>query len=556
MVLRWFDVIVVGGGSAGAALAGLLSDNPDRSVLLLEAGSDYAGIEDFPLEIRRANVASALAPGSPFGWPIVTQWTASSRLPLPRGRIIGGGSAVNGAYCVRGRRSDFERWAAAGNPEWSFDRVLPFFKNAENDREFGADEAAHGSAGPIPITRAMPGQMAPISERFFQACLDSGFAQDDDKNGLHTGDGVGPLPTNTDQGLRFNSAMAYLTPRRGRSNLTIQGRARVHRVLMRNRRAVGVEAVVHRKRQNIYAEQVILSAGAALSPHLLMLSGIGPADQLIDQGVPVVQDLPGVGQEFLDHTELLVGFRPAEIASQGPNNVSLMEAVLHHTADGSQFHSDIEIMPMTLPLVDATLGRAAGISLAKSMGSMVSHPLGLLRAVRKADPASLLRLSSMTVLNAFIVSVLEQTSRGSMTLVSSNPAAFPRIEHRLFSEPEDRRRMREAIRLTIDLMRSPAFAPVVKRLPTDVVAALGSDRELDRWMVRNPAPSGHLMGTCKMGPPSVPGTVVDENCRVHGVQGLRVVDLSIVPTLLTRGPNATAMMIGARAAELIDSQSR
>ncbi|QZY51505.1 GMC family oxidoreductase [Leucobacter tenebrionis] len=553
--MEQYDVIVVGGGSAGAALAGRLSDTAGRSVLLLEAGPDYARIEDFPLEIRRANVSSALAPGSPFGWPIVTQWTAGARMPLPRGRIIGGGSSVNGAYYVRGLAADFDRWAESGNPQWSFDKVLPFFREGESDREFGADEAAHGSTGPLPITRAMPGQMSPISEHFFQACLDLGVEEDRDKNGLHTGDGVGALPANIQDGVRFNSAMAHLTPRRGRPNLTVRGHALVERVLIEGRRAVGVRAVVGGKRQVIRGEEIILSAGAAKSPHLLMLSGIGPADELLAHGITVVQDLPGVGRDFMDHAEVLVGYKAADVPLPVPNDTALIEAVAHRTAEGSDFGSDLEIMPMTLPLMDATMGRAAGISQAKAMASMASHPIGAFKAVRRADLSSMVRMTSSMGANAFIVSVLNPLSRGRMTLTSANPSVFPRSEHRSFSDPEDRRRMREAIRFTVELMRTSAFAPMVRQISPQLVDVIGSDRDLDRWMLLNPAPSGHLMGTCKMGPSSDPGTVVDERCRVHGIDNLRVVDLSIAPDLLRRGPNATAMMMGARAADLIDAET-
>lgn len=556
MGVERFDVIVVGGGSSGAALAGSLCDNPDRSVLVLEAGNDYAQIEDFPLEIQRVNVTSALSPGSPFAWPIVSQWTTTSRLQLPRGRLIGGGSSVNGAYYVRGLPADFDRWAAQGNPEWSHGKVLPFFRQQESDREFGSDEAAHGSSGPLPITRAMPGQMAGISERFFQACVDQGFSEDADKNGLDTGDGIGPLPTNTLDGLRFNSAMAFLSPRRGRPNLTVRGNVFVERVLIEDQRAVGVEAVVEGNRQKIYGDQIVLSAGAAKSPHLLMLSGIGPADQLIAQNIAVIQDLPGVGKDYMDHTEMLIGFKATETSPHDIRNLGTIEAVLHFTASESNSHSDLEIMPMTLPLMDFTRGKAAGISPLKSTMSMASHPIGIFQSIRKADMGSLKRMTTVMGLSVFIVSLLDQASRGAMTLTSAKPSVPPRFEHRHFSEADDRRDMREAIRLTVELMHSPAFKPIVKDVPADLTAALGSDRDLDRWMIWNPTPSGHLMGTCKMGPASTPGTVVDDHCRVHGIDNLRVVDLSVVPTLLRRGPNATAMMMGARAADLIDSDNR
>lgn len=507
-----WDVVVVGAGTAGCPLAARLAD-AGRRVLLLEAGADHATPADFPDALRDpARLAAAVA-GSPDAWHLEAELTDERTVPLHRGRVVGGSSALNAAAFLRGMPADYDGWAAAGNDLWSYDRVLPAFRRLETDHDFGTAEVGgtplHGAQGPIPVRRDPADH--PVAEAFVAAAAELGFGTEPDKNAGGP-PGFGPVPLTVAGGMRVNTAMAYLSPRRGSPQLTVRGGVEVRRVLFEAGRAVGVDTTAGPVR----AGEVVLSAGAVGSAHLLLRSGIGPAVALHAAGIAVVVDAPGVGAHFTDHPHVYVGWRPSRPVPDGELPLS---GVLHAPSSTSPAGvADLEVLPWLTPFSRLT-DPAAGDDLAVGVG--LQHEDG----------------------------------RGLLTLRDGDPAAPPRLRYRYLDGVADRARLREGVRLGAELLRTRAFGPlgaVRSDLPDGVLA---DDRGLDAWIRARLATAVHLSGTARMGPDGDPGAVVDQHLRVRGVEGLRVADTSVLPWAPSRGTAATAVMVGERAAELMISSA-
>jgi predicted dehydrogenase (TIGR03970 family) len=502
-----WDVVVVGAGTSGCPLAARLADS-GRRVLLLEAGADHARPEDFPPDLRDGTRMGAAVADHPANWDLTGRLTADLAVPVPRGRVAGGSSALNAGAFLRGTPSDFDGYAADGNDLWSYERVLPAFRRLEADRDFGT-APGHGATGPVPVERVSSSH--PLADAFAAASGDLGFPAEPDKNAGGT-PGYGPVPFSVRRGVRINTAMAYLSPRRGLPQLTVRGGVHVRRVVVEAGRAVGVETDAGVVR----AAEVVLSAGAVGSPHLLLLSGIGPGDALRGAGIEVVADVPGVGADLSDHPHVYVGFRPARPLPLPPGRLPL-HGVLHASSSTVDVPGDLEILPWLTPFSAITGGQAGAHEDELVVG------VGLQR----------------------------EESRGRLTLDTADPLRQPRLEYRYLTAPADRPRLRDGVRLTADLLRTPSLAPLVAGrtgLPDDV---LGDDRELDRWIRGHLTTAIHLSGTARMGPDADRAAVVDQFLRVRGVAGLRVVDTSVLPRVPTRGPAATAVMLGERAAELM-----
>ena len=529
-----FDVIVVGAGSTGATLASRLSD-AGRSVLLLEAGTSYDSVDSLPRDILEPNGAPASMPGHPANWAMLGTLFPGMSMPMPRGKIIGGSSSINGCYFVRGLPENFAQWVKDGLDEWAYDKLLPYYKASESDQDF--DDEFHGQSGPISVYRE-PSDRAPVfNDAFTQACKELGYGEQPDKNAPGDG-GVGPIPVNIAKGIRVSTAVGYLIPRMGQQNFTIKGGVFVRRVLIEGGRAVGVEAKVDGKVVEYRAGEVVVSAGALRSPHLLMLSGVGPAEQLRAAGVAVVADLPGVGQNMRDHPEIIANYN-VDVDLPNLNGRGAMGPALHWQSEGSQYPGDLELFPF-LANIFAVQGATS---------AMLKHPVRTLKAMRGISMQAMkVQSAGGSAKGSTVLGLQQSVSRGEVRLVSANPAKNPKIDWHLMREPEDKRRMHELLRVFAEIFRTPAMKSIGGETADLTETDLASPAALDAWIAAHPVIVGHPTSTCRMGLESDREAVVDQYGRVYGVDGLRVADTSIWPTAVSRGPNATAVMTGERIA--------
>ncbi len=489
-----WDVVVVGAGTAGCALAARLAD-AGRRVLLLEAGPVPVTAGDWPTEVRDATSLAATAPGHPANWDLAAEVLPGRGVRVPRGRIAGGSSAINAAVFVRAARRDFDGWAAAGNPLWAYDRVLPALRRLEADADYGA-RPGHGADGPVPVHR-LPSP-SPLADAFAAASAELGLPDEPDKNG-DAAAGYGPIPFNVEGGVRINAAMAYLAPRRGMADLTVRGGVTVRRILVERGRAAGVLT----DDGPVRAGEVVLSAGAVGSAHLMLASGLGPAAELSAAGVGVVADLPGVGAAFSDHPLVYVPYRPEP---ELPPAALPLHGVLHAAVGNGG--REVEVLPWLRPF---------GSDTELLIGIGLQHPV----------------------------------ARGRLSLDPADPAGPPRLAYGYLAAEADRHGLREGVRLAADLLGAGAFAGTATRSPELPGAVLDDDTALDGWISARIGTAVHLSGTAPMGPDGAPGAVVDEHLRVRGIAGLRVVDTSVLPWVPSRGTAATAVLIGERAAELM-----
>jgi choline dehydrogenase len=513
-----YDYVIVGAGSAGCVLANRLSEDPDVQVLLLEAGPPDT-LENIHVPLGYLQLG-----GTEVDWDYHSapeHECDGRRITLPRGRVLGGSSSINAMVYIRGNRRDYDDWGVAG---WSAADLLPYFIKAE-DNERGASQW-HGAGGPLPVSEERSHNR--ISHAFVDAGEQAGLARNDDFNGAEQ-DGVGMYQVTQRGGMRASTAVAYLHPAAERANLTVMPYMHVSRVLFEGTRAVGVQASQLGQAQELRAErEVILCGGAYNSPQLLMLSGVGPAEHLTMREIEVQLDQPAVGENLSDHAaaqlvwttpepeSLLLALEPAalqefEATQTGPFASNLAEAGgFARVGDGAPA-PDTQFHVAPVQIVDE------GMRDPEAHGVWVSPCL------------------------------LTPHSRGSVRLASNDPTAKPIVHNAFYTDGDDMQRMIAALRLTLDICAQPAMQPYAAT-PFNTPAG-NSDEALRAHVARTTFAIYHPCGTCRMGEDAA--AVVDEQLRVNGLQGLRVVDASVMPVVPRGNTNAPTIAVAERAADLI-----
>ncbi|KOF20130.1 choline dehydrogenase [Ensifer adhaerens] len=531
-----YDFIIIGAGSAGCVLANRLSADPSHKVLLIEAGGRDAN----PL-FRLPMLMGKLFHSGIYNWHYHTEpepFLNGRSLYWPRGKVLGGTSTINGMIYVRGNRHDYDRWAQMGSSGWSYDEVLPAFRRSEAHVQ--RRDEYHNGEGELTVCRARGWNT--LLDVFNEAGGQAGHPLNDDFNGADQ-EGFGRYDFTISKGKRCSTAYAFLRPVKNRRNLTIVTRAQTQRIIVENGRAVGVEFRQKNGIRRVHADrEVILSAGVVNSPQILMLSGIGPADELAKFNIRSVQDLPGVGKNLQDHVDCVMAY-------ECPQPVTL--------------YSDLRADKLTWSVIQGMLfGKGIATTFPYEAGAFVKsrsdltapdiqlHFMPALEKTANLHFPNPFKKVPVEANHGFSIRVgpVNPESRGEITLRSDNPMEPPKINANYLQTDFDVRTMIDAIRMTREIINQKAFDKYRGRelAPGPTV---DSDSDMVKWLRANAMTTFHPVGTCKMG--NDPMAVVDNRLKVRGIDGLRVADASIMPIISSGNTNAPAIMIGERASDFI-----
>ncbi|GAB3500272.1 GMC family oxidoreductase N-terminal domain-containing protein [Spirosoma knui] len=538
-----FDYIIVGAGSAGCVLANRLSEDPSTSVLLLEAGGP-----DKKLEIHIPAAYTKLH-GSAVDWAFWTepqQALNGRRMYQPRGKTLGGCSSTNAMAYVRGNRADYDDWAALGNTGWSYEDVLPYFIRSEHNEQYDQlDPQYHGRDGLLNVTYATRFQ-TPLARAFIESCKQTGIAENHDYNGARQ-IGTGLFQFTIKNGRRHSAATAFLKPALHRPNLTVVTYAHTRQILLQHDKAVGVEFITgkNQTQQAMARKEVILSAGAFHSPQLLMVSGIGPADTLRSAGIAVKKDLPGVGQNLQDH--VFTGI--SSLSSQRAVSANFHLKPLNQLKGLAQYFVNKK-GPMTISPLEAVAFLRTDVPDAQLPPDRVNMQFHFAPVHFGNDgQADFYDLSTYPHTDGYTIlpTLLKPKSVGSIGLRSNNPLDAPVIQPNYLSDEADRAVLISGIRKAIDVMQADAFGPYTQGI--NMPTKYDSDDAIWEHITAVLETVYHPVGTCKMGADEA--AVVDAELRVRGIESLRVIDASVMPTIVSGNTNAPVIMIAEKGADLI-----